>query len=62
MNQQQVNLWHHDLCQVTGGLVLAIPKRRLSRNLLYEWAALLRRVADEFEAQADESMGVEKDG
>jgi hypothetical protein len=45
----KLNRIHHDLNHVSGGMVLRITKRSLSRIETLEWIATLRRLANELE-------------
>jgi hypothetical protein len=44
--------WHHNLRFVSGGLVIAMGAKVLSRRDLNEWVKMLREIADEMEAFA----------
>lgn len=46
----KLNHIHHDLNHISGGLVLAIVKRKLFRGETLKWVKDLRRLADELES------------
>jgi hypothetical protein len=45
----KLNHIHHDLNHISGGMVLCITKRNLSRMETLEWVKTLRRLANELE-------------
>lgn len=45
----RLNHIHHALANISGGLVLAVVKRKLSRTETLEWIKTLRSVAKELE-------------
>jgi hypothetical protein len=46
----RLNHIHHDLNHISGGLVLRMTRRNLSKVETLEWCKTLRRLADELEA------------
>jgi hypothetical protein len=46
----KLNRIHHDINWISGGLVLRITKRTLSRQETLEWVKMLRKLADDLEA------------
>lgn len=41
--------WHHELTQVTGGMILSYKHGRVRRSEALKWAATLRRASQEIE-------------
>jgi hypothetical protein len=46
----RLNHIHHDLNWISGGLILRITKRSLSKSETLQWVKILRELADQLEA------------
>ena len=51
--ENRLNHIHHDLNHISGGMVYAITKRKLSRKETLGWVKMLRALAKELEEIAN---------
>lgn len=48
--------WHHSIAQVTGGMSIAIGKRKISRHDMQSWIKILDKVADEMRYEEEKDV------